>query len=156
VNLIRAQRAAEAGAIADWPMPPKGVWARLFTDWSLTWIMPEQMRRAIARPRSSEEGNIMVLRREDPELVLDAMAYVEAVHRDLTAENTAPPAGVEGRVVAAIRADPALSDYVRTWASERRALEASVAPPQRPPIDATYERVRELLRRAGDEPRRQP
>jgi hypothetical protein len=49
----------------------------------------------------------MVLRREDPELVLDAIAYVEAVHRDLTAENTAPSSGVEGRVIAAIRADPA-------------------------------------------------
>jgi hypothetical protein len=98
----------------------------------------------------------MAMRREDPELVLGAMAYVEAVHMDLTAENTAPPSGVEGRVIAAIRADPGLADYVRTWASERRALVASVAPPQRPPIDATYERVRELLRRAGDEPRRKP
>jgi hypothetical protein len=29
-------------------------------------------------------------------------------------------------------------------------LEASVTPPPRPPIDANYERVRELLRRAGD------
>lgn len=95
----------------------------------------------------------MVLRREDPELVLGAMAYVEAVHMDLTAENTAPAPGVEGRVVAAILADPALSDFVRTWASERRALEASVAPPPRPPVDATYERVRELLRRAGEESR---
>jgi hypothetical protein len=95
----------------------------------------------------------MVLRREDPDLILDAIAYVEAVHMDLTAENTAPAPGVEGRVVAAILADPALSDYVRTWASERRALEARLAPPPRPPIDATYERVRELLRRAGDERR---
>jgi hypothetical protein len=97
-----------------------------------------------------------MVRREDPELILDAMAYVEAVHMDVTVENTAPPSGVEGRVVAAIRADPALSDYVRTWASYRRALETSVAPPQPPPIDATYERVRELLRRAGDEPRGAP
>jgi hypothetical protein len=56
----------------------------------------------------------MVLRREDPELVLYAIAYVEAVHRDLTAENTAPSSGVEGCMIAAIRADPALSDYVRT------------------------------------------
>jgi hypothetical protein len=96
----------------------------------------------------------MILRREDPELVLDAMAYVEAVHTDLTAENTAPPSGVAGRVIAAIRADPALSDYVRTWARELCAREASVTAPRRPPIDATYERVRELLRRAGDEPSR--
>jgi len=98
----------------------------------------------------------MLLRREDPELVLDSMAYVDAVHMDLTTENTAPAPGVAGRVVAAILADPALSDYVQTWASERRALEASVASLPPPPIDATYERVRELLRRAGDEPRREP
>ena len=65
----------------------------------------------------------MVVHREDPELVLDAMAYVEAIHMDLTAENAAPPSGVEGRVIAAISADPALSDYVRKWASERRGLE---------------------------------
>jgi hypothetical protein len=95
-------------------------------------------------------------RREDIELISGAMAYVEAVHIDLTAENTAPPSGVEGRIVPAIRADPALSDYVLTWASHRRALPASVAPPRPPPFDATYERVRELLRRTGDEPRRAP
>jgi hypothetical protein len=46
----------------------------------------------------------------------------------LTVENIAPPSGVEGRVVAAIRADPALLDYVRSRASERNALEAGVAP----------------------------
>lgn len=94
------------------------------------------------------------LRREDPDLVLDAMAYVEAVHTDLTAENSAPSPGVEGRVVSAILADPAVSDYVRSWAGERCAQEASAASLPRPPIDATYERVRELLRRTGDEPRR--
>jgi len=92
----------------------------------------------------------MVPRREDADLILDAMSYVDAVHMDLAAENTAPAPGVAGRVVAAILADPALSDYVRSWASERRALEASVATFPRPPFDATYERIRELLRRAGD------
>lgn len=92
----------------------------------------------------------MVPRREDADLILDAMAYVDTVHMDLAAENTAPAPGVAGRVVAAILADPSLSDYVRTWASERRALEASAAPPHRPPVDATYARVRDLLRRAGD------
>ncbi len=84
------------------------------------------------------------------------MAYVEAVHMDLTAENSAPSPGVEGRVVVAMLADPAVSDYVRSWARTRCALEASVASLPRPPIDAVYERVRELLRRTGDEPRRQP
>jgi hypothetical protein len=96
----------------------------------------------------------MVSRREDPDLILSAMAYVEAVHMDVTAENTAPAPGVEGRVVSAILADPALSDYVQAWAHESRAPTASVQPPPRPPFDATYERVRELLRRAGDEPHR--
>jgi hypothetical protein len=92
----------------------------------------------------------MVPRREDGDLILDAMSYVDLVHMDLTAENTAPAPGVAGRVVAAILADPSLSDYVRTWARDRRVLEASVTPTPRPPIDANYERVRELLRRAGD------
>lgn len=96
----------------------------------------------------------MEARREDPELILDAMAYVEAVHKDLTAENTAPAPGVEGRVVTAILADPALSDYVRTWAKGSSAARASGEPPPRPPFDATYARVRELLRRVGDEPGR--
>jgi hypothetical protein len=89
----------------------------------------------------------MVARREDTELILAAMAYVEAVHRDVTAKNTVPQ--VEGRVVSAILADPQLSDYVRSWARKTAPFEASTDPPPRPPIDATYERVRELLRRAG-------
>lgn len=92
----------------------------------------------------------MVPRREDTDLILDAMSYVDLVHMDLTAENTAPAPGVAGRVVAAILADLSLSNYVRIRATEQRALEASVAPPPRPPIDANYERVRELLRRTGD------
>lgn len=82
---------------------------------------------------------------EDAELILDAMTYVEAVHKAATAENTAPPPGVEGRVVAAILADSALADYVRRWAEERRALEASAAPPVLPPIDEAYRRVSGML-----------
>jgi len=97
----------------------------------------------------------MVLRREDPELILSAMAYVEAVHKDVTTEDTAPAPGVGGRVVSAVLADPSLSDYVRTWASETRTPEGSTGSRPRPHFDAAYERVRELLRRAGDERRRQ-
>jgi hypothetical protein len=88
----------------------------------------------------------------DTDLVLDAMAYVEAVHVDLTAENTAPAPGVEGRVVSAILADPALSDYVRDWARARGAGGTRRAPR----FDAVYERVRELLRRTGDEAGSEP
>jgi hypothetical protein len=81
----------------------------------------------------------------DPELVLDAIAYVDGVHRALRAENTAPPPGVAGRVVAAILADRALAAYVRDWAQQHRVLEASLNPPSPPPIDDCYRRVRALL-----------
>jgi hypothetical protein len=94
----------------------------------------------------------MAIRRADPELIIDAMAYVETVHIDLTVENTAPAPGVLGRVVSAILADPALSEYVQTWAEETRPRDGSSSMP-RPPMDATYARVRELLRRVGDESR---
>jgi hypothetical protein len=76
-------------------------------------------------------------------LIVDAMTYVEIVHKALAAENTAP--GAEGRVVAAILADAALADYVRHWAEARRVLEASPEPPVMPPIDEFYRRVRDLL-----------
>lgn len=82
---------------------------------------------------------------QDPALVLDAIVYVDEVHRALRAENTAPPPGVEGRVVEAILADPKLAAYVRDWAERRHALEASAAPPSLPPIDDCYQRVRALL-----------
>jgi hypothetical protein len=95
----------------------------------------------------------MTIRRADPQLIVDAMEYVEAVHVDLTAENTAPAPGVLGRVVTAILADPALSNYVRTWAEERRTRQARASWRPRPPMDANYRRVCELLRRAGDERR---
>lgn len=84
----------------------------------------------------------------DPELIVEAMSYVEEVHKAETAENTAPPPGTEGRVVAAILADPPLAAYVREWARHRRALEASNRPQALPPIDDAYRRVRGLLRRA--------
>ncbi len=96
-------------------------------------------------PESEEIGIRMMSPTEDAELVLDAMAYVEEINRELTAENTAPPPGVEGRVVRAIIADPALAQYVRDWATRNRVLEASIDPPERPPIDDTYRRVRNLL-----------
>ncbi len=103
----------------------------------------------------SEPGGInpdaMREERADPDLVLDAMAYVEEVHKAMTAENTAPPPGVEGRVVAAILADAALADYVRRWASASRALEAHDGPPELPPVDSAYRRVSEMLTAAGAE-----
>jgi hypothetical protein len=91
-------------------------------------------------------------RTEDAALLLDAMAYVEEVHRELTAENTAPPPGVEGRVVEAVLADPALSQRVRDWATENRTLEASLTPLRRPAMDEVYRRVRDLLIAAAGKP----
>ena len=82
---------------------------------------------------------------EDPALILDAMAYAVEVHRELAAENTAPPPGVEGRVVQAILADPVLARTVRDWATRNRVLEASLKPLQRPAMDDAYCRVRDLL-----------
>jgi hypothetical protein len=82
------------------------------------------------------------------------MIYAGAVHIELTAENTEPASGIVGRVVAAILADPSLSDYVRNWARQWHGLEASATSLQRLPLDATYERIRELLRRTGDRSRR--
>ena len=89
---------------------------------------------------------------EDAALLLDAMAYVEEVHRELTAENTAPPPGVEGRVVEAVLADPILTQRVRDWATENRTLEASLTPLRRPAMDHAYRRVRDLLVAAAGKP----
>jgi hypothetical protein len=90
---------------------------------------------------------------DDSELLLSAAAYIEAVHKAITGENTAPPPGVGECVLAEIINDPSLSDYVRRWAGVAGAQGASDwdVDPQRPPIDAVFERVRELLLRFGDE-----
>jgi hypothetical protein len=82
---------------------------------------------------------------EDPELIVDALAYVYELHTELAGENSAPPLGVQNQVVDAVLADPALSAYVREWARRNRVLEASASPSQRPPIDETYRRVRAML-----------
>jgi hypothetical protein len=87
-------------------------------------------------------------RPEDPDTIIDALAYVEELHQELTTENGAPPLGPQNQVVDAILADPALTAYVRAWAERGRVLEARAEPPQRPPMDAAYHAVRALLLRA--------
>jgi hypothetical protein len=84
-------------------------------------------------------------RPEDPETIVDALAYVEELHQELTTENGAPPLGPQNQVVDAILADPALTAYVRDWARRNGILEARAEPPQRPPIDDVYRLVRALL-----------
>jgi hypothetical protein len=88
---------------------------------------------------------------DHPELVPDAMEYVEEMHRELAAENTAPPPGVEGRIVSAILDDPELRDYVRNWAQRNHVLEAGLEPPERLPMDNIYRRVRAMLLAAEGE-----
>jgi hypothetical protein len=85
---------------------------------------------------------------EDPDLILDVMAYVDEIHRELAAENTAPPPGVQNQVVEAVLADPALARVARDWAERNRVLEASLDPPRRPGNDPVYRHVRDLLRKA--------
>jgi hypothetical protein len=82
---------------------------------------------------------------EDSDAIVDALAYVEQLHRELTTENGAPPLGAQNRVAEAILADPALVAYVRDWAARNRVLEASTAPAQRLPIDDVYRRLGTLL-----------
>ena len=88
---------------------------------------------------------------DDAELLLAAMAYIGVVHRAV-APTTLPAPGVGECVLPAILADPALSDYVRNWARSTKVNATDWTPeePPLPPIDATYERVRELLRACGD------
>lgn len=90
--------------------------------------------------------------RDDADLLLGAMAYIEAVHKAMTAQDTSPAPGVGECVLAAILDDPVLSDYVRTWAKSRvgGASDWNPEPPPPPHMDATYERVRQLLQRCGD------
>ena len=82
---------------------------------------------------------------EDSDAIVDALAYVEQLHQELTTENGAPPLGAQNRVAEAILADPMLVAYVRDWAARHRVLEASTAPAQRLPIDDVYRRLSALL-----------
>jgi len=82
---------------------------------------------------------------EDGDAIIDALAYVEQLHQELTTENGAPPLGAQNRVAEAILADPMLVAYVRQWAARNRVLEASIAPAQRLPIDDVYRRLGALL-----------
>ena len=89
---------------------------------------------------------------DDAELLLSAMAYIEAVHKDVTSQHTFPAPVVGECVLAVILGDPALSDYVRAWGRSTKINGADWTPdePPRPPIDATYQRIRDLLRTCGD------
>ena len=84
---------------------------------------------------------------QDSDAIIDALAYVEQLHQELTTENGAPPLGAQNQVVEAILADPVLIAYVQDWARRNRLQEASIAPAQRLPIDDVYRRLSALLLR---------
>ena len=87
----------------------------------------------------------MVVQIEDTELSAAALAYVIELFQELTAENGAPTLGAQNQAVEFILGDPELSAAVARWGQGRDLGEAHVAPPQRPPCDALYERVRACL-----------
>ena len=80
---------------------------------------------------------------EDPELGMQALAYVIELHRELTTENGAPTLGSQNQAVEFIRADPELRRAVVAWAVNIN--EATTAPRRRLPFDALYARTRAFL-----------
>jgi hypothetical protein len=85
---------------------------------------------------------------ESPAVMVAASCYVDALHRELTSENTAPPVGVANQLVDTIRADPELCRYVLDWAARTRPDEATARPPQRLPGDAVRDRLAVAMREA--------
>lgn len=82
---------------------------------------------------------------EDAGLREAALAYVIALHHELTEENGAPTLGTQNQVVDFILADPALRRGVSEWAANTEIREATTAPPRRLPQDAPYIEVRSYM-----------
>ena len=82
---------------------------------------------------------------EDTMLTRQALAYVIRLYEELTGENGAPTLGTQNQAVDFILADPELRHAVADWARTTEIDEATVAPPQRLPWDALYDRVRAFL-----------
>jgi hypothetical protein len=85
---------------------------------------------------------------EDEATIVDALAYVGELFREISEENGQPPRGTQNQVVDFIRADPELSRYVRRWAAGQHDDDPLPRPPQRLPQDACYERVAQRLKAA--------
>lgn len=89
---------------------------------------------------------------EDTALIGDAIAYVIALYRDLSAENGAPNLGTQNQTVDFILADPELGLAVKRWGERARVGEATTAPAQRLPFDEAYRRIGAFLRSAMEPP----
>ena len=89
---------------------------------------------------------------EDTTLKRQALAYVIRLYDELTEENGAPTLGTQNQAVDFILADPELRRAVADWARTNEIDEATIAPPQRLPCDALYERVRAFLAQIMEPP----
>src|SRR5437879_4756391 len=89
----------------------------------------------------------MALPVEDTKSREQALAYVIRLYDELTEENGAPTLGTQNQAVDFILGDPELCRAVADWARATEIDEATMAPPQRLPRDALYDRVRTFLGR---------
>ena len=87
----------------------------------------------------------MALRVEDTKLREQALVYVIRLYDELTEENGAPTLGTQNQAVDFVLADPDLCRAVAAWAGTTEIDEATIAPPQRLPHDALYDRMRAFL-----------
>jgi hypothetical protein len=89
---------------------------------------------------------------EDTVLIRQAVAYALELYRELTQENGAPSLGTQNQVVDFILADPELRAAVAHWGRLFESDEATIAPSQRLPCDASYWRIKGYLESIMDEP----
>jgi hypothetical protein len=83
----------------------------------------------------------MVAATEDAALIGQAVAYVIALHCELTQENGAPTLGTQNQVVDFILADGELREAVVEWGRTTETEEATTQPPPRLPDNAAYRRI---------------
>lgn len=84
---------------------------------------------------------------EDTKLRAQALAYVIALHHELTDENGAPTLGTQNQAVEFVCADQELRVAVTAWAQTVDIDEAAIAPRQRLPFDRLHDEVRAFLQR---------
>lgn len=82
---------------------------------------------------------------EDTELIRYALAYADALYRELTQENGAPALGTQNQTVDFILADPELRAAVARRGRMVEEAEPTVGPPQRLPQDDAYRRICEYM-----------
>ena len=94
----------------------------------------------------------MALPVEDARSRKQALAYVIRLYGELTVENGAPTLGIQNQAVDLILTNPELCRAVVEWATTTPIDEATIAPPQRLPYGALYDRVRAFLESVMEQP----